>query len=140
MEDYLHPRTNFAWAEMADCLKEEKQISIRKLLAHINGIDKNAKIKYLAMYKLTSQSIHGSSVGINLSFNDHISFDINELNNKNSNYYSGGISTVITHTMSLIFPTFLKYFNTFPNAEIDIKNLWKELFSVYVKEINKSQL
>lgn len=138
MEDDLRPRTNYAWAKAASCLKEEKQISITKLLDHINGIDNKTKKRYRAMYKLTSQSIHGSSFGINLSFNDRISIDINDSNEKNANYYAGGISTVITHTMGLLLRTFIIYFDTFPDGGLGIKKLWKELSYEYVKEVNKS--
>lgn len=137
LKDDLRPRTNFSWAKAASCLKEEKQISITKLLDQIKGIDNKAKKRYYAMYKLTSQSIHGSSVGINLSFNDHISIDINDSNEKSANYYAGGISTVITNTMSLLLQTFIIYFDTFPDEGFDIKALWKDLSNEYIKEVNK---
>ncbi|MEH7491444.1 DUF5677 domain-containing protein [Neobacillus niacini] len=133
IEDGLRPRTNFAWAKAAKCLKEEKQISITKLLDNINGIDSKNKNFYRAFYKLISQSIHGSPVGINLSFNDHISFDINDLNTKDSNYYTGGISTVITNTMNLLFYTFTIYFNTIPDGGVNIKEFFKEQSKEYVK-------
>jgi hypothetical protein len=138
IENDLRQKTNFAWAKGASCLKGEKQISIKKLLDHINGIDNNAKKRYFIMYKFTSQAIHGSSFGINFSFNDHISMDINDSDEKNANYYAGGISTVITHTMELLNRTFIIYFETFPNGGLDIKKLWKELSIEYVKEVNKS--
>jgi hypothetical protein len=138
LEDNLRPRTNFAWAKAAACLKEEKQISLTKLLYHINGIDSEMKIRYRAMYKLTSQFIHGSSVGVNMSFNDYISMDINDYNQKNANYYAGGISTVITHTMGLFLRTFILYFNVFPDGGLGIKKLWKELSDEYVKIVYKS--
>lgn len=133
IESELHPRTNFAWARVATCFKEEKQITITKLLDNLNGIDIDTKKRFLAMYKLTSQSIHGSSFGVNLSFNDHISIDINDLDTKNANYYTGGIRTVITHTMILFHQTFKLYFDTFPDGGMNIKNLWKELFKEYIK-------
>lgn len=107
-------------------------------MEYINGIDNTAKKRYYALYKLTSQSIHGSSFGINLSFNDHISIDINDSNEKDANYYAGGISTVITHTMNLLFQTFIKYFDTFPAGGLDINKLWINIFNEYVKEVNKS--
>jgi hypothetical protein len=133
IEGGLHPRTNFTWAKVATCFEEEKQINIIKMLDNINGIDSVTKKWFLPMYKLTSQSIHGSSFGVNLSFNDHTSIEIDDLNSKDANYYAGGISTVITHTMLLLCQTFKIYFNTFPDVGMNIKNLWKEVFNVYVK-------
>jgi hypothetical protein len=103
------------------------------MLDNLNGIDSVTKKWFLPMYKITSQSIHGSSFGVNLSFNDHISIDINDLDTKNANYYTGGIRTVITHTMILLHQTFKIYFDTFPDAGMNFKNLWKELFNEYVK-------
>jgi hypothetical protein len=133
IEGDLHPRMNFAWAKVANCFKEEKQITITKLFDNLIGIDTVTKKRFLAMYKLTSQSIHGSSFGVNLSFNDHISIDINDLDTKNANHFNGGVRTVITHTMILFHPTFKLYFDAFPDAGMNLKNLWKELFKEYVK-------
>jgi hypothetical protein len=133
IEDDLRPRTNFAWTKAAAYLREEKPISITKLLDHINGIDTDVKKWYIALYKITSQSIHGSSVGVNLSFNDYISFDMNESHPKNADYYAGGVSTVITNTMSLLFDTFKVFFNTFLDEEMNLNQLWKDLFKEYVK-------
>ncbi|MEW9052071.1 MAG: DUF5677 domain-containing protein [Neobacillus sp.] len=138
IEDELRPRTNYAWVKVASCLKNEKQISVTKLLEHINHFDDKAKKRYGAMYKFTSQSIHGSAVGINLSFNDHISFDIHDSIEKDANYYAGGISTVITHTMALFHQTFLAYFEKFPDGGLEINKILKELSNEYVKEVNKS--
>lgn len=132
LQDELRTRTNYAWAKSAACLKEEKQISITRLLDNINGIPFKTKKIYKGMYKLTSQSIHGSSVGSNLSFNDYISFEINDLDSKNANYYARGISTVISHSMGLLMQTFIVYFHTFPDAGMNIKDLWKDLFNEYV--------
>ena len=130
--DDLRPRTNYAWAKAAACFREEKEISIMKLLDQINGMDSRIKKIYVTLYKLTSQSIHGSSVGVNLSFNDYISMDINDLHTKNADYYTGGVSTVITNTMNLLFNTFKVFLNTFPDEEMNINKLWEEHFEEYV--------
>lgn len=133
MEDELRPRTNYAWANAADCLKEEKQIRITMLLNNIQGIELPTKKRFLELYKWTSQSIHGSSVGINLSFNDFISYDINDLHTKNADYFAGGISTVISTTMLLFIRTFKIYFNVFPDGGLNIKNPLEKLSAEYVK-------
>jgi hypothetical protein len=88
---------------------------------------------YKGFYKLVSQSIHGSSVGINLSFNDYISIEINDLNEKDANYYAGGISTAISNTMGLLNHTLITYFDTFPDAGLNLKKLWIALFNEYVR-------
>ncbi|CEG28734.1 DUF5677 domain-containing protein [Bacillus sp. B-jedd] len=138
VHDELHPRTNYAWALAAACLKDEKQISFTKLLYQVRSIDINLKNYYRVKYKLTSQIIHGSVFGINLSFNDHISFNINDLNEKNADYYTGGVSTVITHTMPLFYLTFLTYFNTFPDGGVEMKELLQGLIDEYAKVVGKS--
>lgn len=133
LEDELRPRTNFAWANTATCLKGEKSISIKRLLEIIKGIPTETKERYRGMYKLTSQTIHGTSFGTNLAFNDYISVDINDIHMKNATYYTGGISTVITHSMVLLIQTFIIYFNAFPDGGLNIKGLWNDLCQEYVK-------
>lgn len=140
LEDGLRPRTNLAWAKAADCLKEEKQISIKVLMKNIHGIDTKFEKIYLVIYKLISQSIHGSSVGINMSFNDYMSEEINDLHTKHGDYYTGGISTVISLTMNLLFQTYTMYLNIFPDGGLNIKNLWNPLKKEYVKVLRGSEL
>jgi hypothetical protein len=132
-EDQLRPRTNLSWAKVAPSLQHEKQINLSKLLNHIVGIRDETKQWYLGLHKIISQSIHGSSVGVNLSFNDEISYDINDINIKNADYYSGGIITITTNSMNLLFQTFIVYFNTFPDAGLNIKQIWADTFNEYVK-------
>ncbi|MHC0037953.1 DUF5677 domain-containing protein [Pseudoneobacillus sp. C159] len=137
IEDHLHPKTNLAWAKVAPCLQNEKQINLRMLMNHIVGIQEGTKQWYLGLYKIISQSIHGSSIGVNLSFNDEISYDIDDMKIKNSSYYAGGISTVITNSMNLLFQTFKVYFNTFPDAGLNMDQIWTETINEYVKAYNR---
>lgn len=133
LADGLQPRTNLAWAKAADCLKEEKQISIKMLLKNIHGIDTKFIKLSQGLYKLICQSIHGSSLGIIMSFNDDMSEEINDLQAKHADYYRGGISTVISNTMNLLFQTYIVYFNTFSDGGLNIKSLWKPLQNEYIK-------
>lgn len=133
IKDDLKPRTNYAWARTADCLREEKHIGFSDLLDNINGIDSKSKTLFIGMYRLISQSIHGSPVGINLTFNNHIFNDINDSNGKDADYFSGGVDTVITHTLLLFFRTILIYFNTFPDGGMNTSKYLKDLFEEYVK-------
>jgi hypothetical protein len=133
IEDQLRPRTNLAWAKVAPCLQNEKQISLRMLLNHIVGIQEETKQWYLFLYKIVSQPIHGSSFGVNLSFNDEISYDFDDIKIKNSSYYAGGISTVMTNSMNLMFQTFKEYFNTFPDAGLNMNQIWTETFNEFSK-------
>lgn len=133
IEDELRPRTNLAWAKAADCLKEEKQISIKMLFKNIRGIDPKFAGMSLHLYKWICQLIHGSSLGSSLSFNDEISFEINDSHEKNADYYIGGISTVISNTMCFLFLTYRMYLNTFPSGSLNIESLWKPLEKEYVK-------
>ena len=89
VKDDLKPRTNFAWAKTADCLKKEKQINLKMLLENLQGVDTKNINPSLDFYKLTSQSIHGSALGINMSFNDYMSDEINDLQTKHDNIYRG---------------------------------------------------
>lgn len=133
MNDELRPRTNLAWAKSADCLKEEKQINIKMLLKNLQGVDTTFKNTFLYSHKLTSQSIHGSAFGISMSFNDYMSDEINDLHTKHADYYSGGVSTVISHTMNWLMVTYLMYFNRFPDGGLSIENLWNSLIKEHVK-------
>ncbi len=133
VKDDLKPRTNFAWAKTADCLKKEKQINLKMLLENLQGVDTKNINPSLDFYKLTSQSIHGSALGINMSFNDYMSDEINDLHTKHADYYSGGVSTVISHTMNLLMVTYLMYFSRFPDGGLNIENLWSSLIKEYVK-------
>lgn len=140
INDGLRPRTNFAWAKAADCLKEEKQINIKMLLKNIHGIDTKYKVHCLAIYKLVCQLIHGSSLGINMSFNDDMSEEINDLNTQSADKYIGGISTAISYTMYLLSQTYIIFFNVFPNGGLNVKNLWVSLINEYIKAFKDSDL
>lgn len=131
MENELKPITNFAWAKEADCLKGEKQVNIKIIFENINAFDIGSRRIFHVLYKWTCQLIHGSSIGINMSFNDYISEGINDL--KDADYYYGGICTVITNTMNLLFQTYTMYFNIFPVGDLNVRDHWKGLRNEYVK-------
>jgi len=140
LEDRLLLRTNFAWAKAADCLNGQKQISIKMLMENTYEIDAKFKEKSLVLYKLISQSIHGSAVGINMSFNDYMSEEINDLHEKHVDYYKGGISTAISNTMYILLQTYTIYFNVFSYGGLNIKDLWKQSGKEYVKIFKDSGL
>ena len=133
LNDGLNQRTNYAWAKAADCLKEKKQTNFKMLLENLQGVDAITKISLLDFYKLTSQSIHGSPVGISIAFNEYMSDEINDLHIKHADYYSGGVSTVISHTMNWLMATYSMYFSIFPDGGLNIDNLWSSLIKEYVK-------
>ena len=140
LKDDFRPRTNLAWAKAADCFKEEKQVNIKMLLKNLHGVDTNFIIISQAFYKLISQSIHGSPFGMHMSFNDYMSDEINDLHTKYADYYSGGISTVISNTMYLMLQTYLIYFSAFPDDGLNIKNLWSSMIKEYTKVFKSSGL
>jgi hypothetical protein len=140
LNDELRPRSNFKWANAADCLREERQISIKMLLKNIHGIDTELAKLFLSHYKLISQLIHGSSFGNSMSFNGDMSEEINDLKAKHADYYTGGISTVISNTMLLLFQTYKVYFSIFPDGGLGIKKIWIALQKEYVKVFTESDL
>ena len=133
IENDLSQYTNFAWAKAAPCLKDKKQISIKIISEHLDGIDPKFLKLARGHYRLLSQMIHGSAFGVRIAFNTDMSECINDLKIKNADYCAGGISTAISLTMILFHQTCRAYTNTFQHDGLDASAFWNALWREYTK-------
>ena len=133
LDNDLGPKMNFTWAKAAPCLKDKKQISIKIILEHLDGIDPGFLKFARVNYKLSSQMMHGSAFGVRIAYNTDMSECINDLRIKNADYCARGISTAISHTMILFHRTCRAYMNTFPHDGLEPSVFWSALLREYTK-------
>lgn len=103
----LKPKTSYAWAQKATIFMDKKHITFRMIQEACKGLNP----QFQNTYRMTSQAIHGSSVGTHASFA--------EIWNRDSLHT--GIAMVLSHAMATFYLICQSYYNNIRDCDQSVR-------------------